>query len=106
MNDAVINTGIIVAYALLGIAAVTAIIFPVFQLIVNFKKAKAALIGIGALAVVLFIGFGLSTNEVYEGFAVTSTQSQWIGGGIYATFILAGIALVAAVFTEVWKLIR
>ena len=99
MNEAIINTGIIVAYILVGIAAVAAIIFPVFQLIANFNKAKAALIGIVALAAVLLIGFAMSTSEVYDG--VNSFQSQWIGGGIHASFILVGVALVAAVFTEV-----
>lgn len=106
MSETVINTGIIVTYILLGVAAVTAVIFPIFQLITNFKKAKAALIGVVILAVVLLLGYSLSTNEVYEGFAVSPTQSQWIGGGIKATMILIGMALVAAVYTEVSKLFR
>jgi hypothetical protein len=106
MNETVIDTAIVVTYILLGIAALTAVIFPIFQLITNFKRAKGALLGVVVLAVVLLIGYGLSTDEVYAGFNVTSTQSQWIGGAIKATMILVGMAVVAAVYTEISKLVR
>ena len=106
MNETVIDTAIIVTFILIGLAALFAILGPMVQLFTNFKKAKNALIGIVVLVVILLIGFSLSTNEVYEGFNVTSTQSQWIGGAIRSTMILIGLGVVAAVFTEVSKLFR
>lgn len=106
MNDAVINTGIIVTYVLLGIAALSAILFSIYHLILNFRKAKGGLIGGLGLVAILFLGYLIATNEVYEGFAVSPTQSQWIGGGIHATFMLIGLAFLAAVFTEVSKFFR
>jgi hypothetical protein len=106
MNEAVIDTAIVVTYILLGIAAISAVVFPIFHLITNFKRAKGALIGVVVLAVVLLIGYSLSTDEVYAGFNVTPAQSQWIGGAIKATMILVGLAVVAAVYTEISKLVR
>jgi len=104
MNEGLISSAIVFTYVLLGLTALAAIIGPMVQLVKNFKKAKAALIGIVVLAAVLLLGFSLSTNEVYEG--VSPFASQWIGGGIKATMILVGMAAVAAVYTEVSKFFR
>ena len=107
MNESVINTAIIVTYILLALAALFAIVGPMVQLFTNFKKAKAALIGIVVLVVVLLIGYSISTNEIYESpNYVGPAASQWIGGGIRATMILVGMGVVAAVYTEIAKLIR
>jgi hypothetical protein len=106
MNEGLISSAIMFTYFLLGLTALVAIIGPMVQLVKNFKKAKAALIGIVVLAAVLLLGFSLSTNEVYEGFNVSPLASQWIGGGIKATMILIGMAAVAAVYTEVSKFFR
>lgn len=108
MSDALINTGLIAAYVLLGLAAIAAIGFSIFHLILNFNKAKNALIGMAILLVVFFIGFSIATSEVYADVAIPVGEgaSKIIGGGIHTTFILIGLAIVAAVFTEVSKLFR
>jgi len=104
MNESVINIGIFVTYGLIGLAAALVILSAIYRLVVNFKKAKNGLIGLAVLLVVLLIGYLLSTNEVYDG--IGPNVSQLIGGGITATMILIGLGLVAAVFTEIYKLIR
>ncbi|MFW5657424.1 MAG: hypothetical protein ACOC0C_07380 [Bacteroidota bacterium] len=107
MNETVINTAIIVTYVLVALAVFFALVGPLVQLFTNFKKAKAALIGIVVLVVVLLVGYSISTNEIYETpNYVGPTASQWIGAGIRATMILIGLGLVAAVYTEVSKLFR
>lgn len=104
MNETVINAGIIVAYILVGLAALAAVVGPVIQLLAHFKKAVPALVGILVLVAVLFLGYSLSTNEAYD--TVGPVASQWIGGGIKSTMILIGMALVAAVYTEVAKFFK
>ena len=109
MSDTLINIGLILGYVLLGLAALAAVLFSIFQLIVNFKKAKGALIGIVALLVVFFIGYSLATSELYLNVAIpvaSGTVSRIIGGAINATFLLIGLALIASVYTEVSKLFR
>jgi hypothetical protein len=104
MNESIINASIIVAYALLGLAALAAIVGPIIQLFSNFKSARTTLFGIVVLIVILLIGYSLSTNETYEN--AGPVVSQWIGGGIIATMILIGLAIVAALFTEVAKFFK
>jgi predicted ABC-type exoprotein transport system permease subunit len=108
MNETVINAGIIVAYILLGMAALVAIVGPMIQLVVNFKNAKTTLLGVAVLVAILLIGYSLATNEVYDGdgFSVGPMASQWIGGGIIATMILIGLAILSAIFTEIAKFFK
>jgi hypothetical protein len=104
MNESIINASIIVAYVLLGLAALVAIVGPIIQLFSNFKGARTALMGIVILVVILFIGYSMSTNETYEN--AGPVVSQWIGGGIRGTMILIGLAILAAVYTEVAKFFK
>lgn len=106
MNEQLIDTAIYVTYVLFGLAALAALVFPLVYLITDLKKAKNALIGIVVLAIVLFVGYSMATNELYEGFAVGPNASQWIGGGINATIMLVGLAFLAAVYTEVAKIFK
>jgi hypothetical protein len=106
MNETVINAGIVVAYILLGLAALVAIVGPMIQLVVNFKNARTTLLGIAVLVGILLIGYSFATNEVYDGFTVSPLASQWIGGGIIATMILIGLAILSAIFTEIAKFFK
>ena len=106
MNETLINIAIYVTYALVGIAVIASVIFPVIFFIQDIRKARGALIGIAVLAIVILISWSISTNEAYEAFNVGPAASQWIGGGITATMILIGMGLLAAVFTEVYKFFR
>lgn len=104
MNESVINIGIYVTYALVGIAALSAIIFPVIFFVQDFRKAKRTLLGLVVLAAILLISYAVSTNEVYEN--AGPVASQWIGGGITATMVLIVLGVLTAIFTEVYKLFR
>ncbi len=109
MSDSLINIGLVVAYVLLGLSALGVILFSIYHLIANFAKAKGALIGIVALLVVFIIGYSLGTTELYLDVAIpvaSETISKIIGGGIHATFIFIGLAILATVYTEVSKLFR
>lgn len=99
-----INIGIYVTYGLLAIAVAASVLFPIIHFAKDISKAKGTLIGLAVLIVVLLIAYALSSGEAYEG--VSSMASRWISAGITSVFILAGLAIVAAVFTEVVKIIR
>jgi hypothetical protein len=106
MNENIIDIGIIATYVLLGLAAAAVVLSAIFHLLTNFKNARGGLVGLAVLAAILFFSYLISTNETYEAFNVGPVASQWVGGGIIATFILIGMAFVAAIFTEVFKLFR
>ncbi|MDR4987826.1 MAG: hypothetical protein RG741_03175 [Bacteroidales bacterium] len=104
MNESVINIGMYVTYILLGIAALTAIIFPIIQMFWNFRKSFPALIGIAILVIIVLISYAFSTSEVYEN--AGPAVSQWVSAGITTTMILVGLGVISAIFTEVYKLFR
>ncbi len=104
MNEGVINIAMYVTYGLLAIAALAAIIFSLFHMFGNLRKAVPTFIGIGALLVIVLISYASATSEPYEN--ATPVVSQWVGGGINATFFLIGLGFVAAIFTEVSKYFR
>ena len=106
MNESLIDIAIIVTYVLLGVATISAIVFPLLNMIKNIKKAKTTIIGLLVFAVIMFVGYSLSTDEVYQGFNVTPFQSQLIGGSILATIMLALLAVAAIIYTEISKLFR
>ena len=106
MNDTVINIGIYVTYFLVAVAVITTVLFSIFHIFQNLGKAKGALIGVLILAAIVVIAYFLSTNEVYPKFDIGPTASKWIGAGILSTFILAGLALLTAIYNEVSKLFK
>lgn len=104
MNESVIDIGMYVTYGLLVVAAVTAILASIIQMVGNFRKAIPALIGIAILVAIVLISYSTSTSEAYEN--AGPTVSQWVGGGIKATMVLVGLGLISAIFTEVYKYFR
>ncbi len=104
MSENLIDIGMYITYGLLAIAAATSIIFPIIHFAKDISKAKGTLVGIAILAGVVLIAYLISSSEPYEG--VSAMASRWISAGITSVFFLAGLAILAAIFTEVVKLFR
>jgi hypothetical protein len=108
MNN-LINIGLYLSYLLLIITVAAIIIIPIYFTIVNFKKAKQGLIGIGVLALVLLLAYIISPADqglFYEAKKIGPTASKVIGGGLFATyFIIFGIVIVI-LYAEISKLFK
>ena len=104
MSENLIEIGMFIAYGLAGLAVVAAILFPLVHIVKDIKKAKGTFIGIAVLAAVLLIAYATTTGQPYEN--VSETASRWISAGILSVFILAGLTIVAAIFTEVVKMFK
>ncbi|MCB2197215.1 MAG: hypothetical protein KQH79_15250 [Bacteroidetes bacterium] len=94
---------------LAGIAAGFAVIFPIIQMITNPRNAKKGLLGIIALVVVLGIAYIMSsteqlgiTNADLIKYDVPSTL-KYAGTMINSIYVLAGVAILSMVYTEVSK---
>ncbi len=95
-------------YTLFGISTITAILFAVFLLVTDLKKAKNTLIGIVGLAVVVGVAYLLASGAIptfhnVEKFNITESISKMIGTGLYTMYLLAGLAVVGILFTEISK---
>lgn len=96
------------AYGLFIIATLGAILFPIYTLASDFKKAKNTLIGIAALAIIVGLAFVLASDVIptfhnFEKFNITESISKNVGTGLFATYILGGIALIGILYSEVSK---
>jgi len=107
--NSLIEIGLYLSYALLIITLLSIIIIPVYFTIVNFKKAKQGLIGVGVLAAVLLVAYLISPADqglFYDTMKVGPSGSKIIGGGLFATyFVMIGL-IVAILYAEVGKLIK
>jgi len=93
-------------YILLAVAVVALIVFPVYFMVTNLKKAKAGLLALLALIVLFAFAIGISPAEqgvFYTKFQVSPTLSKFIGGGLLGFYILFAAAMIAAVYSELSK---
>lgn len=106
MADFMTNYGIIICYILLAVAVLTAVIFPIIQLIQNPKGAKGALIGIVALVIVVGVSYALSSGDAAAHLEITAEGAKQVDTGLFAFYILASVAILSLVYSEVAKLFK
>jgi NADH:ubiquinone oxidoreductase subunit 6 (subunit J) len=99
------------SYLLVLIGAIVAIFMPLIKSLDNPKSLLKTGAGIVGIVVLFFIAYSISSNEVLpkfeaEPFSLTPAGSQLVGGMLITTYILAIIALVSIVFTELTKAIK
>ena len=100
------NYGIIICYILLAVATLAAVVFPIIQLAQNPKNAKGALVGIGALVVVLGISYVLAADNNPSNIEITADAAKQVGTGLYAFYLLSAVAIIAVVYSEVAKFFK
>jgi hypothetical protein len=97
MNDIIPTFAIPVAYFALFAAAIGAIVFPVIFMLQDFKKAKSALIGFGALVLVFFLAFVLSRAE---------GQLRFVEASLYTFYALLLTSVLAILYSTVSRYIK
>ncbi|MDP6909367.1 MAG: hypothetical protein QF371_07675 [Flavobacteriales bacterium] len=100
------NYGIIIAYILLAVAVLAAIVFPLIHFVKNPKNAKGALIGVVALVVVVGISYALSSDVNPSNMEITPEGAKQVDTGLFAFYILAGLAIISLIYSEVSKFFK
>lgn len=99
-----------IAYIILILAIVIVVIFIFKNLFTGGGNIKNTLIGVGAFVAVLLIGYLMSGGDTKEYFyndiIATDSESQLVGGGLIAFYILSVVAILAMVFSGVKKIIK
>ena len=93
-------------YGLVLICALAAIILPTINALSDPSSLVKSGIGLGGLVVVFLISWGISGNEVlasYADFGVDAGLSKFVGGSLIMMYLMALIAIVGIVFTEISK---
>lgn len=99
------------SYLLIIVGAVVSILMPLLKSLDNPKSLMKTVFGIVGIVVLFFIAYSVSSNEVLpkfeaDPFNLTPQGSQFVGGMLITTYILAIIALIGIVFTEFNKAIK
>ncbi|MDG1713942.1 hypothetical protein [Lacinutrix sp.] len=99
-----------IAYIILILAIVIVVIFIFKNLFTGGGNIKNTLIGVGAFVAVLLIGYLMSGGDTKEYFyndiIATDSESQLVGGGLIAFYILSVVAILAMLFSGVKKIIK
>jgi len=109
MEEGFVNIALYVAYTLLGLAVISAVLLPLINAFDNPRNLVKMGGGLVLMGVVFLIGYAIAGNEVTESYAnagVGPELSKFVGGELNLMFILIGIALVGIIFTELSKIFK
>jgi hypothetical protein len=104
-----VDPSMYLAYIALGITAVVAILFAIYNVVTHPKQAKGVLFGIIGLAVVIGISYGIASSEPVEiagGNMVEGSTPKLVGMGLITFYIAAGLAIAAVIVSSVSTLTK
>ena len=107
--DNLVDIGLYLSYGLVIVAVLAAIILPLINAFGDPKKLVKMGIGLGALVIVFFVAYTISSNEVtavYMKNKVDEGASQLIGGALITMYAFFIVAFASIIFTEVAKLFK
>lgn len=95
-----------VVYLLVGIAALSTLLFSIINIFNSAKTAKRSLISIGILAVMIFISFSFASPVIpnflgVEKFNITPAISRAVGTGLFAMYLFFIVAVISIFYTEI-----
>jgi hypothetical protein len=104
-----IDAGLYIAYGMIILAALGAIVLPLIQSAGDPKALLKSGIGVIAILLVFVIAYAISGNEVtdlYRNFDVDAGASKLIGGVIITAYLLIFIAIAGIIYTEVSNIVK
>lgn len=110
-----INSNLVWAYVLMAVGAGIAILASLFHMATDIKAAKKGLISFAFLGVVALVSYLLASGEIPQFVGVqrfidngtlTEQVARMVDAGLYATYILLGLAVLSIVFSGVTRLFK
>ncbi len=101
-----IDIGLYVTYALLGITVLSILIFALLRIFSNPASAKSALIGIIALVVVVGISYALSSSDASMYKDVDEGTVKRVGTGLVTLYLLGSITILAVIYSQISRLLK
>ncbi len=110
-----INSNLVWAYILMAVGAGIAILASLFHMITDMKAAKKGIISILFLGAVAVISYLLASDEIPQFIGVqkfindgtlNEQVAKLVDTGLYATYILLGLAVLAIAFSSVTRLFK
>lgn len=92
---------------LLVVGVAIMVISPIYGYILHPKNAIKLLVSLALFAVVIIIGYSMSTNTYsdmrLEELKTTAETSKLVGMGLYVTYIAFGLTILAAIYASIVK---
>ena len=107
--ESTINIGLYLAYFLVLIAILSAVVLPLINSISHPKTLIRGGIGIVVLLVVFLVTWAATSGAVtekYESMGVTQGVSKTVGAALVTMYILMGVALVGIIYSEIHKALK
>jgi len=110
-----INSNLVWSYVLLGIGAGIAVLAGLFHMATDLTAAKKGLISLVFLAVVAVVSYLLASDTIPQFAGVqrfindgtlTPQVAKMVDTGLYATYILIGLAILSILFSSVTRLFK
>ncbi len=110
-----INSNLVWAYVLMAVGAGIAILASLFHMATDIKAARKGLISFAFLGVVALVSYLLASGEIPQFVGVqrfidngtlTEQVARMVDAGLYATYILLGLAVLSIVFSGVTRLFK
>ncbi len=111
MQEPVITETILIwAGILVGLAALAAIFFPLVRMVMNPKNAKKTLFGLVGVAVIIFVAWQFSSDEILP-LATENPDNvphvlKLAGTQLGTMYILLGMAVLSIFYTEIRSLFK
>ena len=109
MEEPIITKTILLwAGILAGLTALLSLVFPIIHMVANPKAIKRTVLTLVGVAVLIFIAWILASDAVldmphYEGHDNVPKTLKLAGTGLYTTYILAGLAVLSILYSEISK---
>ena len=110
-----INSNLVWSYILVAVGAGVAVLSGLFHMFTDKKATKSGLISLGFMAVVVLVAYLLASPEIpqfigVDKFLADGTLNERVAKltdtGLYATYILLGLAVLSVASSAVMRLFR
>ena len=95
---------------LLLLGVIIMLISPIYTFITHPKNVMKLLVSLAVFVVIIIIGYSMSSNTFselrLEELDVTAETSKLVGTGLYVTYTLFGLAILAAIYAAIIKVFK
>ncbi len=105
LADSIMNPFMLTTFIAFGLSVLLAVVLPIFDILKNPKQAVKTLAVIGGMAVLAFISYAIAGNTYtemqLEKMLTTAETSKMVGAGMYFTYIMGAVAIIATIFSGI-----
>lgn len=105
-----ISIGLYISYILLFLAAITAVVFPILDVIKNPKEIAKSGISVAGLAILFVLSYVLSGSEITAKYIIggvtTEFTSKMIGAGLIMFYFVLFLSIAAMIYSEISKALK